>query len=72
MRNILTPANKNIFYEKAFNDYDYFNVERMAIYNNTQLNNRNDCIKVPSSLYDACVEETQKPYEEYEKEYEGL
>ena len=38
-----------------------------AIYNNFQLNNRNDCAKQPHSEYETCMERTNMSYEEYEK-----
>ncbi len=39
-----------------------------AIYDNIQLNNRNECNKVPPSQYDECIERASKTYEEYERE----
>ncbi|HHJ21229.1 MAG TPA: hypothetical protein ENJ84_15600 [Gammaproteobacteria bacterium] len=39
-----------------------------AIYENIQLNNRNDCIKLPQSQYEDCVRSANKSYEEYEQE----
>jgi len=39
-----------------------------AIYDNIQLNNRNDCAKLPPSQYDECMERANKSYEEYERE----
>jgi len=38
------------------------------IYDNIQLNNRNDCAKLPSSQYDKCIESASKSYDEYERE----
>ncbi len=38
-----------------------------AIYDNFQLNNRNECTKQPHSEYDACMERTNMSYEEYER-----
>lgn len=39
-----------------------------AIYDNIQLNNRNDCIKEPPPLYEKCMERTNKSYQEYQRE----
>lgn len=39
-----------------------------AVYDNIQHNNRKACDKVPASQYEACIERTGKPYEEYERE----
>lgn len=39
-----------------------------AIYDNIELNNRNDCSKLPSSQYDECIESASKSYAEYEGE----
>jgi hypothetical protein len=39
-----------------------------AIYDNAQLNQRNECIKEPPLTYFECVERTNKSYEEYERE----
>ena len=39
-----------------------------AIYDNIQLNNRNDCAKLPRSQYDECIERAGKSYDEYERE----
>tara|TARA_R110001599_G_C12267242_1_gene660984 strand:+ start:5381 stop:5578 length:198 start_codon:yes stop_codon:yes gene_type:complete len=39
-----------------------------AIYDNIQLNNRNDCAKLPLSQYEECLERANKSYEEYERE----
>lgn len=39
-----------------------------AVYENIQLNNRNECNKVPPSQYEECIERASKPYEEYERE----
>lgn len=41
---------------------------KKAVYDNIQLNNRNECNKVPPSQYEECIERTSKSYEEYERE----
>jgi len=43
-----------------------------AIYDNIRLNQRNDCLKEPPSVYLECVEGTDKPYKEYERERKEL
>jgi len=43
-----------------------------AIYDNAQLNNRNKCITLPQSQYDACMESANKSYEEYENERKDM
>ncbi len=42
------------------------------IYDNIQINNRNECNKMPPSQYKSCIEQTSKPYREYEKEHKEL
>jgi uncharacterized membrane protein (DUF106 family) len=39
-----------------------------AVYDNIKLNNRQECAKLPQSQYDECMENTQKSYEEYNRE----
>lgn len=39
-----------------------------AVYENIQINQRNDCVKVPPPEYDACMERANKSYGEYERE----
>lgn len=39
-----------------------------AIYDNIQLNNQNDCAKLPQSNYDECMGRVNKSYEEYERQ----
>ena len=39
-----------------------------AVYDNFQLNNRNDCAKLPPSQYEECMERASKSYDEYERE----
>jgi hypothetical protein len=39
-----------------------------AVYDNIKLNNRQECVKLPPSQYDECMENTQKSYEEYNRE----
>ena len=38
------------------------------IYENIQFNNRQDCLKLPPSQYDECMETFSKSYDEYERE----
>lgn len=39
-----------------------------AVYDNIQLNNRQECNSVPSAQYQECIERSNKSYEEYEQE----
>ena len=39
-----------------------------AVYDNIQMNNRNECKKLPQSQYEDCMEKANKSYEEYERE----
>lgn len=39
-----------------------------AVYENIQINKRNECLKLPPSAYEECMEGVNKPYDEYEKE----
>lgn len=39
-----------------------------AIYDNIQLNNRKDCVKLPHSQYEKCMGKINMSYKEYEKE----
>lgn len=39
-----------------------------VIYDNLRLDQRNKCVKEPSSTYSECIERTNKSYEEYERE----
>lgn len=41
-----------------------------AVYDNIQINQRNECLKLPQAQYDECMERASKSYEEYEKERE--
>lgn len=43
-----------------------------AIYENIQLNNRNECAKLPPPEYEKCMEDVNKSYDEYEKERQEL
>lgn len=43
-----------------------------AIYDNIQLDNRRQCVEVPPSQYDECMEATSKPYDEYKRERDEL
>ncbi|WP_090630409.1 hypothetical protein [Nitrosomonas marina] len=38
------------------------------IYNSVQYNQRNDCMKLPGSQYDECMDRVNKPFDRYEKE----
>ncbi|RLU04028.1 MAG: hypothetical protein D9N11_01135 [Ketobacter sp.] len=37
-------------------------------YEGIQAGNRNQCLKVPPALFDECMENANKPYDEYERE----
>lgn len=39
-----------------------------TIYENIQLNNRNQCAELPPSEYEACIEAADRTYDEYERE----
>lgn len=39
-----------------------------AVYDNIQINNRNECNKVPPPQYEECMERANQSYEEYERE----
>ena len=39
-----------------------------GIYEGVQAGKRNDCLKVPPSQYDDCMESANKSYSEYERE----
>lgn len=41
-----------------------------AIYENLRIQQQNDCLKEPPGQYEACVERSEKPYEEYRRERE--
>lgn len=43
-----------------------------AVYDNVQLNNQQQCARVPPSEYDACMEAASKTYDEYQREREEL
>lgn len=43
-----------------------------AVYDNIQLNNQQQCARVPPSEYDDCMEAATKTYEEYQREREEL
>lgn len=38
------------------------------IYDSVQYNQRNECMKLPGSQYDECMERVNKPFDQYEKE----
>ena len=46
----------------------FFGCSNKSIYNNVQLNNRQSCQKLPPSQYDECIKQTEKSYDEYERE----
>jgi len=39
-----------------------------AIYENVQINKRNECMKLPLKQYHECMEKVNKSYDEYERE----
>jgi len=39
-----------------------------SVYDSIQLNNRNECAKLPPSQFDECMERSNKSYEEYKRE----
>ncbi|MEE4245287.1 MAG: hypothetical protein V2I33_07735 [Kangiellaceae bacterium] len=39
-----------------------------AVYDNIQLNNRNECAKLPPAQYDSCMKGVNKSFEDYQKE----
>ncbi len=39
-----------------------------GIYGGIQASNRNECSKLPPSQYDECMENTNRSYDEYERE----
>lgn len=39
-----------------------------AVYDNIQLNNRNECSKVPPPQYERCMERANQSYDDYERE----
>lgn len=39
-----------------------------AVYDDLQINKRRHCLTLPSDEYDDCMAETNKPYNEYERE----
>lgn len=41
-----------------------------AIYENIRIQQQNDCLKEPPGQYEACVERSEKSYEEYRRERE--
>ncbi|GAB3019872.1 hypothetical protein [Bowmanella dokdonensis] len=43
-----------------------------AVYNNFQINKRNECLKLPPTEYDRCMEGMDRSYEEYEKAREEV
>lgn len=38
------------------------------IYDSFQYNQRNECVKLPESQYDECMQRASKPFDRYEKE----
>ena len=43
-----------------------------AAYENIQINNRNECAKVPPAQLDECMARANRSYEEYQREREEL
>lgn len=43
-----------------------------AVYDNVQLNNRQECLNVPPPQYDECMDRSNKSYEEYKREREVI
>jgi hypothetical protein len=43
-----------------------------AVYDNIQINQRNDCAKEPPSDYFECLERADKSFDEYQREREEL
>jgi len=43
-----------------------------VIYDNLQLNQRQNCAQEPRPTYDECTERTNKSYEDYERERKEL
>ena len=43
-----------------------------AVYDNIQHNNRRACNTVPPAQYEACIERSNKSYEEYKREREAV
>lgn len=39
-----------------------------AIYENIRMHQRKECLKEPQSVYEECLESTDKSYEEYDRE----
>lgn len=39
-----------------------------AAYENIQINRRNECLKLPQSRYEECMEGVNQSYDEYERE----
>lgn len=39
-----------------------------AVYENIQINKRNECVKLPPSAYEECMAGVNKSYDEYKKE----
>ncbi|WP_372996641.1 hypothetical protein [Marinobacter sp.] len=43
-----------------------------AVYENAQINQRNDCANEPPSTYFECLERTNKPFDKYQRERKEL
>jgi len=39
-----------------------------AVYDNVQINKRNECMSLQKNQYDECMKSVNKSYDEYEKE----
>jgi len=42
------------------------------VYESLQIKQKNDCLKVPESEYDKCMQDAEKPYEQYKEERQEL
>lgn len=50
----------------------FFGCTSKGAYESIQVSNRIECSRVPLSQYDECIENTNKPYDEYERERKEL
>jgi len=42
------------------------------VYESLQIKQKNDCLKVPESEYDKCMQDAEKSYEQYKEERQKL
>ena len=42
------------------------------MYEVLQIKQQNDCLKLPQSEYESCMESTEKPYEQYKEERQEM